>query len=256
MTVCILGAGNVAFHLTHAFIDAGHEVLVWNRSEGSLASMRKLGAKYCTTRIEDIPKDLDLYLISVKDDAVTEVLDMLRGHLPSNVKVAHTAGSLSVEIVEKRFTNCGVLYPMQTFTKGKELKYSEIPFFIEEKNEMKGRLKILAESVSDRVYELNSSQRRYLHLASVFACNFSNHCYTLSESVISKIGLPFSVMLPLVDETVAKVKQLNSPVDCQTGPAVREDAMVMEAQKKLLEDQQEKNIYELMSLSIIDYKHK
>lgn len=256
MRVCIFGAGNVAFHLTHAFIDAGHEVFVWNRSEGALASMIELGAKNCTTRIEDIPKDIDLYLISVKDDAVTEVLEMLRGHLPSNVNVAHTAGSLSVEIVEKRFVNCGVLYPMQTFTKGKDLKYCEIPFFIEEKGEMKGLVRALAESVSDKVYELNSSQRRYLHLASVFACNFVNHCYTLSESVLSKIGLPFSVMLPLVDETVAKVKQLNSPVDCQTGPAVREDAMVMGAQKELLEDQREKDIYDLMSLSIIDYKHK
>ena len=110
-------------------------------------------------------------------------------------------------------------------------------------------LRSLAESISDHVYELSTEQRKYLHLAAVFACNFANHCYALSADVLAQVGLPFDVMLPLIDETARKVHELH-PLDAQTGPAVRYDENVMQAQQQLLGDPLMRDIYQKMSQSI------
>jgi predicted short-subunit dehydrogenase-like oxidoreductase (DUF2520 family) len=139
----------------------------------------------------------------------------------------------------------GVLYPMQTFSMEREVDFRAIPLFIEGAD---ARIRQLAESISEHVYELSSDDRKYLHLAAVFACNFANHCYTLAAEVLEKKGLPFDVMLPLVDETARKVHELH-PKEAQTGPAIRGDKNVMAAQAALL-DSRMQAIYNLMSESI------
>lgn len=255
MKIAILGAGNVATHLCKAFAGAGHEVAVWNRSQQSLAPLQQLAV--CTTRMADLPKDVDLYLISVKDDAVANVAAQLHSTVgePTAI-VAHTAGSLDMGMLKEHFCNCGVLYPMQTFSTAKALDYSKIPFFVEATGEGVVTLENLARSVSDTVYRLSSEQRRYLHLASVFACNFTNHLFAVSEEVLGNIGLPLSMMHPLIAETIDKVYTIG-PVRGQTGPAVREDCNIMNAQMQLLSSNAElQEMYKLISQNIINYKHK
>jgi predicted short-subunit dehydrogenase-like oxidoreductase (DUF2520 family) len=145
----------------------------------------------------------------------------------------------------------GVFYPMQTFSKERALDFSRIPIFLEGSDPVAlGVARTLAESVSRQVVELSGEGRRRLHLAAVFACNFANHCYELASEVLQEQGLPFSVMQALVDETAAKVSEL-SPRQAQTGPAVRYDQNVMEAQLSLLADRPlAQQIYRLMSKSI------
>jgi predicted short-subunit dehydrogenase-like oxidoreductase (DUF2520 family) len=127
-------------------------------------------------------------------------------------------------------------YPIQTFSKERALDFSRIPIFLEGSDPVAlGVARTLAESVSRQVVELSGEGRRRLHLAAVFACNFANHCYELASEVLQEQGLPFSVMQALVDETAAKVSEL-SPRQAQTGPAVRYDQNVMEAQLSLLAD--------------------
>ena len=150
-------------------------------------------------------------------------------------------------------THYGVLYPMQTFSKEREVDFHQIPLFIEASDaESLQQIRVLADSVSQHVYELSTADRRYLHLAAVFACNFANHCYTLAADVLAQKGLPFDVMLPLVDETARKVHELH-PVEAQTGPAVRGDQNVLAAQSALL-DGRLRTIYNIMSDSIQDKK--
>jgi predicted short-subunit dehydrogenase-like oxidoreductase (DUF2520 family) len=144
---------------------------------------------------------------------------------------------------------------MQTFSKERQADFSVIPLFLEADGpETMATLQVLAGSISQRIYELTTDERKYLHLAAVFACNFANHCYTLAADVLAQKGLPFDVMLPLIDETARKVHELH-PVDAQTGPAVRGDQNVMDAQKALLDDRLA-TIYMLMSESIQDEKKK
>lgn len=252
MKVGILGAGRVGSHLCRAFMSAGHKVTVWNRSIASAGQLAFETGCCVAQNMSGLPIDADAYLICVKDDAVETVAeDFSRVFGDRTGVVAHTAGSKPMSLLEGKFPNVGVLYPMQTFSKDKDLDYSKIPFFVEENDETNSVLKDLAGSVSDHVYFLNSEQRRYLHLASVFACNFSNHCYALASDILTKIDVPFSVLLPLIHETAQKVESI-PPRMAQTGPAARGDMSVIQSQERLLDDDKDlQQLYKLMSQSIM-----
>ncbi|SFW36735.1 Predicted oxidoreductase, contains short-chain dehydrogenase (SDR) and DUF2520 domains [Prevotellaceae bacterium HUN156] len=231
MNVAMIGRGRVATHMSKALLKAGNGVVSVN-----------------SRTLEELPQDADVYIIAVKDSALQDVIRQLTNLLKTKNDaplIVHTAGSMPLSVFEGYAENGGVFYPMQTFSMKREVDFREIPLFIEGKDK---RIRELAESISEHVYELSSDDRKYLHLAAVFACNFTNHCYTLAAEVLEKKGLPFDVMLPLVDETARKVHELH-PHDAQTGPAVRGDENVMNAQAALL-DGRNKEIYELLSKSI------
>ena len=144
--------------------------------------------------------------------------------------------------------NRGVLYPLQTFTKGRPVDMQSVPLFIESDGDL-AFLRQVAQGISNNVNEMDSERRRYLHLAAVFCCNFTNHMYRLTEKMLSQHDIPFSVMLPLIDETANKVHSL-SPGQAQTGPAVRWNQEVMAAQMELLERDDLRQLYQIISQSI------
>ena len=148
----------------------------------------------------------------------------------------------------------GVFYPMQTFSKQREVCFREIPFFIEaQRPEDAEFLKAIAGTLSENVYEATSEQRKSLHLAAVFSCNFTNHMYALTADLLKKYNLPFDIMLPLIDETACKVHEL-APRDAQTGPAVRYDENVISSHLAMLADSPAlQEIYKLMSKSIHEH---
>ena len=131
----------------------------------------------------------------------------------------------------------GVLYPMQTFSKQREVDFGQIPCFVESNSEEDVQLlKDIASALSEKVYEASSEQRKSLHLAAVFTCNFTNHMYVLAAELLKKYGLPFEAMLPLIDETARKVHELE-PLAAQTGPAVRYDENVIDEHLRMLADE-------------------
>lgn len=254
MKVCILGTGRVGTHLCRAFMGAGHDVAVWNRSFPAAQQLAKEAGCSVVATLEALPADAEVILLSVKDDALETVARELANVFGKRKSiVAHTAGSKPMSLLDGLFPQIGVFYPMQTFSKGKSLDYSVIPFFVEANNENADTLVRLAESVSNNVYCLSSEQRRFLHLASVFACNFSNHCYTIASEILAEINVPFSVMLPLINETAEKVKTM-PPCEAQTGPAARGDVSVLESQTRLLDTNKDfQKIYTLMSRDIMKH---
>jgi predicted short-subunit dehydrogenase-like oxidoreductase (DUF2520 family) len=166
---------------------------------------------------------------------------------------AHTAGSMPLELFQGPAHHYGVFYPMQSFSKERRINFSEVPVFLEASDvQTLTLLKTLSATLTPHIYELSTDERRYLHLAAVFACNFANHCYALSAEILQQHGLPFSVMLPLIDETARKVHYL-SPLEAQTGPAIRYDLNVISKQQQLLDDPAMKELYERLSKSI--YQH-
>ena len=210
----------MATNLGKALWRAGHDIKeVYSRTMASAEALAcKLGAR-ATNDLASVEE-----LFASNPDQIAAVF-------------LHTAGSVPMGIFEGCFKNYGVLYPMQTFSKEKEVEFSEIPFFVEGNNgQALHTSRTLAESISKRVYDCSSEQRRHLHLAAVFACNFVNHCYALSARLLEKQGIPFDVMLPLIDETARKVHTL-SPIEAQTGPAVRYDENIIQMQADLLSDQ-------------------
>ena len=139
---------------------------------------------------------------------------------------------------------------MQTFSKDRSVNFREIPCFIEASdNATLGIIKDMASKISDNVVECSSDKRKKLHLAAVFACNMTNHCYRLAEKVLEEEGIDFSLYQPLIQETANKVREL-SPRKAQTGPMVRYDKTIMEAQIALINDERTRQIYRLMADSI------
>ena len=246
----MIGAGNLATNLGKALFRAHHEIVqVYSRTEASASALASVLQCSHTTEVEQVEKQADAFIVAVKDAVLPSLAEALHKGRERQLFV-HTAGSMPMDILpsERR----GVFYPMQTFSKNKEVDFSVIPCFVEASNEEdKVLLTELGKTISDSLYELESENRKYLHLAAVFCCNFANHCCTLGAKLLKEHGdLPFSVMLPLISETANKLYAM-SPKEAQTGPAVRWDENVIEKQKQLLADTPElQRIYELLSLSI------
>ena len=272
--IVFLGSGNLATHLSLALKAAGEDIIqIFSRTkENAQALADKLHCDSCVS-ISDIRTDADVYIFSVKDDALPSLIKQLSEHLASHQHpisplgaggathhpiFLHTAGSVPMSVFPDNFQlsifnfqlRYGVLYPMQTFSKDRSVNFREIPCFIEAcDSDTLEAIKGIASKVSDHVLEMSSEKRKKLHLAAVFACNMVNHCYRLAEKVLEEEGIDFSLYLPLIQETANKVKEL-SPRQAQTGPMVRYDKKIMDAQIALINDERTRQIYRLMADSI------
>lgn len=251
MKIVLIGAGNLATSLGIALRKVNHKILqVWSRTMASAEALAgKLGCEY-TTDITAIRNDADLYIFAIKDAYLNETSESVAKLLKdANPLFVHTAGSMPMDTLKVR--RRAVFYPVQTFSRSRGVDFSHIPCFIEgETHAELAVVRELAESVTDNIHELSSEDRRYLHLSAVFVCNFVNHCYRLGADILEEHKIPFSTMLPLIDETARKVHELH-PREAQTGPAVRWDKNVIERHMSLLSDE-DKDIYELLSKSIYD----
>ncbi len=172
--------------------------------------------------------------------------------------MAHTAGSVPLAAIPAKFARRAVFYPMQTFTKGREVDFSIIPVFLETaSSDLRPELEEFARKLSGTVVWATSAQRVKVHLAAVFACNFANHMYAVGERIVRSAGLDFDVLKPLIAETAAKACDARSPLDVQTGPAVRNDFATKALHCDLLSfDLRLKNIYSTISQSIWETSKK
>lgn len=240
--VSILGSGNVATHLISAFLkaDAVDLVQVYSRSIKSAHLKKDVSA---VDNLQDLIP-VDVTIIAISDDAIFDFSKKL------NTKgiVAHTSGSVAMNDLNNQSSK-GVFYPLQTFSKDKSVDFSKIPICIEAENidDLK-LLKKLAISISDKVYEINSEQRKKLHLAAVFVNNFTNHLYYIGNEICDEYKVPFEILHPLIKETADKIQKI-SPKNAQTGPAKRNDIKTIEKHLAQLSSQ-EKEIYTVLTNSI------
>jgi predicted short-subunit dehydrogenase-like oxidoreductase (DUF2520 family) len=244
MKIVIIGSGNVAYHLAKAFTQNNIEVSqIFGRNEVELNKIsEELNIPYSTKDLADA----DLYLISVSDSAVEQVSDLIK---TEKALVAHTSGSLPIETLKGNYRKAS-FYPLQTFSKTKNLNYSKIPFFIETENQIDEKsLFELASLISDHVETSDYEKRKYIHLTAVFACNFVNHLFARAKEIADSQDLDFNYFIPLIDETVEKIHHLE-PKLAQTGPAVRGDERVLKLHEDLITDEEHLKIYQLMNESI------
>jgi len=256
MQIVFIGAGRLATNLAPALKDAGHSVTqVFSRTQSAARLLAERVGAEPTDSLKDISPEADAYIFSVTDSVLPELASCLSSVLQlgedSHAVFLHTAGSVDQSVFASCVQHYGVLYPMQTFSKERCVDFRTVSCFVEGIDELSLSVsESLARSVSNRVFRLTSEGRRYLHLAAVFACNFANHCYQLSAEILSRYGIPFDIMLPLIDETAEKVHTL-LPVQAQTGPAVRNDESILRSQQQLLAGHPiQAQIYKLMSQSI------
>ena len=248
--VVLLGAGRVATHLVPALLNAGYRVAqVWSRTEKSARGLAEsLGISY-TTDLGAVVTDADIYIVCVTDGALPEVAKRIVERVGETPLYLHTAGSVEMELWQRSgAVHYGILYPLQTFSKERTVNMSEVSFFVEAPDEeAMAAIESLAYNLSDKVYHADSNRRARLHVAAVFACNFANAMYDAAHRLLAEDNIPFEVLLPLIDETAAKVHTL-SPHSAQTGPAVRGDSVVMRGHMGVLADDKELHaMYALIS---------
>lgn len=247
-----IGAGNLATRLSLELKSKGFSIeQVYSRSEKSAKLLAKNLRTNYTTSSHNISTNADVYFVAIKDAAFEELLPKIDFR---NKLLVHCSGSLPLSILEKYSENVGVFYPLQTFSKNREVNFSEIPVFIEANStENEKKLFQIAEKISGKVSVLNSEKRLYLHISAVFACNFVNHFYTIAAEVLKSEEVPFDALLPLIMETAAKVQNME-PEKAQTGPAVRFDENVISKHTEVLQSFPEfQKLYDIVSESIFKF---
>ncbi|GMN08693.1 DUF2520 domain-containing protein [Croceitalea sp. MTPC9] len=243
-SIVLLGTGNVAHHLFDIFqLQKDIQVKqVFGRSSNALSHF---SIKCDTTTNTKHIIDADIYIIAVSDSSIAKVSELL---LDKNGLVVHTSGSVPMNAIKSK--DRGVFYPLQTFTKDKKVDFSEIPICVEANSDKDLKtLKLLAGKISSSINEISSLKRKKLHLAAVFANNFTNHMYSIASEICAEENLPFDLLKSLIEETTDKLRFL-SPGEAQTGPAKRNDVFTMKNHLQELANPMHKKLYQLLSESI------
>lgn len=250
MNITIIGSGNVATHMAAAFKNAGHRILqVYSRNMQHAALLAYHVGAEAIDNLDNINPDTGLFVVSVKDDAIATVVKALSAH---KKLIVHTSGSTDLNSLLTLTPNAGVFYPLQTFSKIREVDFRSVPLCLEgADDQILADLKQLAFTISNNVYTVNSAQRKILHLAAVFACNFPNYLYGVAQELLAQNQMEFSMLRPLILETAQKVLE-QEPRSVQTGPAVRNDEGTMATHMQMLGDMPMlQEVYTLLSQGII-----
>lgn len=254
-SISFIGAGNVAASLAVGFKSCGLTINeIWSRQ---IANAELLAAKTNASVCKDIGninKNVDLIVISVKDDVLLNVLEQLPQNL---ISIVHTSGSLDMKKLKNCSNNIGVLYPLQSFTKNENINWLDVPICVETNSDLfTDKLFELGKLLSKQVEYINSTQRIQLHIAAIFANNFSNYLYSLAYNIVTKQHLPFSLLLPLIKETTNRLNT-NDPFLMQTGPAKRNDLALIKKHIELLKgNQNAKEVYGFLSDAIVNKASK
>lgn len=252
-TIALIGAGNVATHLAKALTRASYTITgVYSRTLEHAHRVAEPAGAAATDQLSALAT-ADVYIFAVTDTALPDLVKAMPMAARKGFFL-HTAGSVPMEVLKGEAAHYGVLYPLQTFSRTRQVNFSEVPLFIEAATPAdEARLRSLAVDLSPHVYGMDSAARRFLHLSAVFACNFPNHCYAIASRILQEAGIAPEVLQPLIAETARKVQDL-APIAAQTGPAVRYDRSVMDHHLSLLAHHPtEREIYRLLSQNIHTY---
>jgi len=248
-TISIIGAGKVGSFLAHSFIRAGFRISeVYSRSQDPAKALAKKTGSKVAGAVDELDGATELIIISVPDDQIVSVVSELP---PFKGVVAHTSGTVPIDVFRGKVEKYGVFYPLQTIGNETPPNPEKIPICLEASDrQTRELLEEAAAGITGNIYHLNSEQRRIAHIAAVFACNFTNHLYKVSADILQGYGLPFDLLRPLIKETARKALE-QPPGEIQTGPAARGDIETIKAHLELLKDEPElKDLYIQLSKMI------
>lgn len=254
--IVMFGAGNVAVHLSDALVYAGYQIVqVYSRTLTSAAPLAARVYARPVNELSDVDLTADVFIFAINDTGLVDIVDQV----PFSGQLAlHTSGTVPLDVFKGKTENYGVIYPLQTFSKFRKVNFTEIPVIIEASSPRDlSNIRNLASTLSSRVIIADSAMRRQIHLAGVFASNFSNHMFLLAEQIVKQSGLSFDVLKPLIYETTNKALESGSPAISQTGPAVRGNTAILEKHLEMLAQYPDlKLIYKAISDSIAETHSK
>lgn len=255
--VTVIGAGRVGMALSNAITECNNmllnAVIVRDTSKYNCISNR-----YVVKSFDDMPIDSDIYIVAVKDDSIREVSDILNNIGVEGI-VVHTGGAVEMNVLNREIGNIGVLYPLRSFSLDETITLKDTPILIEASNEKSiCVIRNVASYLSSCVYDIDSAMREKIHLAAVFANNFTNYMLTCSYDILSKEHVPFDVLKFLINDSISKILSSNiSPKEFQSGPAMRKDLYTIDKHKAfLVHDNRLLELYNTITNSIIKYYGK
>ncbi|CAN5135932.1 DUF2520 domain-containing protein [soil metagenome] len=249
--IAIIGSGNVGWHLAHTFHKAGHQVryIVSRNVESARDLENNIPGLEITSSLNLSLKNFSLVILAVPDAAIEEIAAKIL--IPETAILIHTSGSYKLNRLDFTAFSTGVFYPLQTFTRGRSIDFTEVPVLIEASDEVAlVKLKKLAESISKKVLVYDSEMRQKIHIAAVFASNFTNHLLHLSKIILEKEKIDLTILKELVFETIKKSFEIG-PSAAQTGPAKRGDRETIENHLKILDYEPKiQEIYNMLTKNI------
>ena len=257
MRISFIGAGRLASQLAPALATHHSIACVYSRDLAKAHTLAKRVDAQACDDLTALPTDTDLVIIAVSDRAIADVIAAVHTHLP-NTLIVHTSGSTAMSVLSTLHPRAGVFYPLQTFSFERATDWPQTPLLIEAAQATDlASLHTLATQLSERVYHYTSAQRLSLHLAAVFACNFSNYCYDMAKQVLDAQDADFGLLYPLMLETAFKATQAD-PKTMQTGPAMRGDTTIIAMHQAMLEQASQTDLlaaYQLLSQQIV-HRHQ
>jgi predicted short-subunit dehydrogenase-like oxidoreductase (DUF2520 family) len=248
----ILGAGNVAAHMARHLHSGGHSIAcIWSRTKEHADDLASLVRSRGTADPDRVPGNADFYLVAVPDRAITPVASKFRG--TGGIWI-HTAGAVPMDIFEKDFSEYGVIYPLQTLSAARPVSLKGVPLLIEGSgSRVTEMIRSVAGSISDHVIEMDSARRLVVHVAAVFANNFSNHMVAVAEHILKVHEIDPALLAPMLRETFEKIAEMG-PEGARTGPAARDDRSTMLLHRELLKKYPEwEKLYTFISRDIQRY---
>ncbi len=251
--ISIIGSGNVAWHLAPELENAGHRITeVYSRNLQNAKNLQnRLYHAELNIDLDFSNSQSEIFILCISDDAIEEVAQEIV--LPDHAILIHTSGSQSISMLGYAASkNFGVFYPLQTFTKSKRITFEDIPILIESENSFTSKaLNKLAKSISKKVLKVSSKNRIAIHIAAVFACNFTNHIFASAEKILTNQGFKFELLRPLIAETINKSLDIG-PKNAQTGPAARGDLKILDKHMAFLEGSENQELYRLITEKILN----
>ena len=255
--IVVIGGGNVASHIIRSLLyhSSSYELVgCYGRKRIPSAIISELSAQLYFSDFSKMP-EADIYIVSVSDDAIAEVTKSIIPYISSSSIVLHTSGTKSIDIINNNIEHRGVLYPLQTFNSNVPVEMKNIPFFIEcQYNEDWETIDMLASIIGKSATIADSERRKKLHIAAVFACNFTNHLFSISQNILKKDKLEFNIMEPLINECLRKALMSDDISSLQTGPAIRRDITTIDSHLDILHNEmpEVEEIYKNITNSIIN----
>lgn len=243
--ITIIGAGCVGDFLATRLYERGFEIVevVSRRKKSAVEIAKKVKAKANQEDFEKMNKDSDLYILCVKDEVIMELRNKIQ---VGDKLIVHTSGSMTIDVFKKASTNYGLIYPLQTIIRERKINLDIIPFFVDGNTEESClRIENFVKSFTNNVFRIEEAKRVKLHMAAIFASNFTNYMYKIAQDIMNREQIPMEVLKPLAYETIDKIFELG-PIASQTGPARRGDCVIIDKHKSLLKNQQRK-LYSMLS---------
>ncbi|MDR2835572.1 MAG: DUF2520 domain-containing protein [Bacteroidales bacterium] len=247
--IAIIGAGNVASHFVEKIKNTDIQILqICNRHINKAKKLANIVNAEAIDNFEQILPNADIYFFMLSDSGIVEIIDKIKSQKGIFV---HTSGTLSKDIFKNHTNNYGVFYPFQTFSEKDKLNFNDLPILLDTSNKYTSEiLEKFAQNLKCKVYNIDEKQRQIIHLSGIFASNFANHCVFLGEQILKNENIDIDIIQPLLKQSFNKIFSIGAK-KAQTGPAYRNDEIIIEKHLKMLENNRNlSEIYKILSKSI------